>query len=102
MRSSGISNRTSKSSHSHPGGFPDSPQKASSSKARVVAPAGDPDSSSSSSSNSDDMSDHGGGAGGSVPEPVPELLPRLSIKGPSPKNFTGNGEDLKPEAFDGL
>jgi len=46
------------------------------------------------------MSDHGEGAGGPGPEPVPEPLPRLSIKVPSPKQFTGDGEDLKPEAFD--
>jgi len=26
-------------------------------------------------------------------------LPRLSIKAPSPKELTGDGEDLKPEAF---
>jgi len=46
------------------------------------------------------MSDHGEGAGGPGPEPVPEPFPRLSIKVPSPKKFTGNGEYLKPEAFD--
>jgi len=46
------------------------------------------------------MSDHGEGAGGPGPEPVPEPLPRLCIKVPSPKKFTGDGEDLKPEAFD--
>jgi len=62
-----------------------------------VAPAGDPD---SSSSDSDDMSDHGKGAGGPGPEPVPEPLPRRSIKVPLLKRFPGDGEDLKPEAFD--
>jgi len=46
------------------------------------------------------MFDHGEGTGGSAPAPVPEPLPRLSIKVPSPKKFTGDGEDLKPEAFD--
>jgi len=46
------------------------------------------------------MSDHGEGAGGPAPEPVPEPLPRLSNKLPSPKKFTGDGEDLKPEAHD--
>jgi len=46
------------------------------------------------------MSDHGDGAGGPGSEPVPEPLPRLSLKVPSPKKFTGDGEDLKPEAFD--
>jgi len=46
------------------------------------------------------MSDHGEGAGKPGPEPAPEPLPRLSIKVPSPKKFTGDGEDLKPEAFD--
>jgi len=46
------------------------------------------------------MCDHGEGAGGPGPEPVPEPLPRLSIKVPSPKRFSGDGEDLKPEAFD--
>jgi len=46
------------------------------------------------------MSDHGEGAGGPGHEPVPEPLPRLSIKVPSPKKLTGDGEDLKPEAFD--
>jgi len=47
-----------------------------------------------------------GGAGGvrgnndlePVPAPVPEPLPRLSIKVPSSKIFTGDGEDLKLEA----
>jgi len=79
------------------GEFPESPQKGITSIALVAAPAGDPD---SSSSNSDHMSDHGEGAGGPGPEPVPEALPRLSIKVPSPKKFRGDGEDLKPEAFD--
>jgi len=78
-------------------GFPESPQKGLPSKAPVAAPARDPD---SSSTDSDDMSDHGEGAGGPGPEPVPEPLPRLSIKVPSPKRFTGDGEELKPEAFD--
>ena len=47
------------------------------------------------------MSQHGeaGGEEG-TPAPVPEALPRLSIKVPSPKKFTGEAEDLKPEAFD--
>jgi len=45
------------------------------------------------------MSDHGEGAGGSGPAPVLESLPRLSIKIPLPKKFTGDSEDLKPEAF---
>ena len=78
-----------------------SPQKGSSSKAIAAAPPGDPDSS-SSSSDSDDMSNQGDGAGGAedAPAPVPEALPRLSIKVPSPKKFTGEAEDLKPEAFD--
>jgi len=80
-------------------GFPESPQKGSSSKAPVVLPAGDPDSS-SSSSDSDDISDHGEGAGGLAPAPVQEPLPRLSIKVPSPKKFTCYGEDLKLEVFD--
>jgi len=79
-----------------PGGFPDSPRKGLFSKAPVAAPAGDPD---RSSSDSDDMSDHGEGAGGPGPVPVPEPLPRLSIKVPSPEKFTGDGEDLKQEAF---
>ena len=47
------------------------------------------------------MSDHGEGAGGTGPVPVPEPFSRLCIKVPSPKKFTGHGEDLKPEAFDG-
>jgi len=47
------------------------------------------------------MSDHGEGPGGPCPAPVPESLPRLSIKVPSTKEFTAHGEDLKPEAFDG-
>ena len=83
-----------------PGGFPESPQKGSSSKAPAATPADDPDS--SSSSDTDDMSDHGEGAGepAPIPAPVPDSLPRLSIKVPSPKKFTGDGEDLKPEAFD--
>jgi len=83
-----------------PSGFPHSPQKGSARKAPVVAPASDPDRSSSSSSDSDDMSDQGEGAGGSGPALVPEPLPWLSIKVPSPMKFTGHGEDLKPEAFD--
>jgi len=82
-----------------PGGFPESPQKGLSSKAPVAVPAGDPDGS-SSSSDSENMSDHGEVAGGTGPAPVPEPLPRLSIKVPSPKKFTGDGDDLKPEAFD--
>ena len=84
-----------------PGGFPVFPQKGLSSKSTVAAPPGDPDSS-SSSSDSDDMSNQGDGAGeaGNAPAPVPEALPRLSIKVPSPKKFTGELEDLKPEAFD--
>ena len=84
-----------------PGGFPVSPQKGSSINATVVAPAGDPDSS-SSSRDSDDLSDQEGGAGGveDASAPVPEALPRLSIKVPSPKQFTGEVADLKPEAFD--
>ena len=47
------------------------------------------------------MSDHGEGAAGSVAAspPVPESLPKLCIKVPSPKTFTGDGEDLMPEAF---
>jgi len=80
-----------------PGGFPESQQKGLTSKAPVAAPAGDPD---SSSSDSDIMSDHGEIAGGPGPEPVPELLPRLNIKVPSPKKFTGDCEDPKLEAFD--
>ena len=84
-----------------PSGFSLSPQKGSSSKATVVAPACDPDCS-SSSSNSDDMSNLGGEACGEegTPAPVPEPLLWLSIKVPSPKKFTGEAEDLKPEAFD--
>ena len=83
-----------------PGAFPESPHKGSSSKAQAAVPADDPDS--SSSSDTDDMSDHGEGAGepASIPAPVPDSLPRLSIKVPSPQKFTGEGEDLKPEAFD--
>ena len=48
------------------------------------------------------MSDHGEGAGepAPIPAPISDSLPRLSIKVPSPKKFTGEGEDLKPEAFD--
>ena len=64
-----------------PGGFPVSPQKGSSSKAAVAAPAGDPDSSRSSSI-SDLMSNHGDGAGeaGKTPAPVPEALPRIASR----------------------
>jgi len=80
-----------------PRGFPESPQKGLTSKAPVAAPAGDPD---SSSSNSDHMSHQGEEAGGPGPEPVPEPLPTLSINVPSPQKFTGDAEDLKPEAFD--
>ena len=82
------------------GGFPESPHKGSSSKAPAAAPVDDPDS--SSSSDTDYMSDHGEGAGGPapIPAPVPDSLPQLSIKVPSPKKFTGEGEDLKPEAFE--
>ena len=45
------------------------------------------------------MSEQGGP---SNPQAKPEVAstPRLSIKIPSPKKFTGDGEDLKPEAFD--
>ena len=48
------------------------------------------------------MSNHGGRVGGEegTPAPVPEALPRLSIKVPSPKKFTGEAENLKQEAFD--
>ena len=48
------------------------------------------------------MSNPGGEAGGAEgpPAPVPEALTRLTIKVPSPKKFTGDAEDLKPEAFD--
>jgi len=81
-----------------PGGFPESPQKGLPSKAPVAAPAGDPDSS-SSRSKSDDMSNHSEGASGSAPVLVPEPLPRLGIKVPSAKKFTGNAKDLKPETF---
>ena len=47
------------------------------------------------------MSNQGGEARGEEgpPAPVPEALPRLSIKEPSPRKFTGEAEDLKPEAF---
>jgi len=45
------------------------------------------------------MSDHGEAAAGSAPAPVSEPLPRFSIKVLLPKKFTGDGEDLKPEAF---
>ena len=47
------------------------------------------------------MSGHAEGAGepAPIPAPVPDLLPRLSIKVPSLKKFTGEGEDLKAEAF---
>ena len=82
-----------------PHGFADSPQRGLPSKAPVAAPAGDPDSA-SSSPDSDDISDHCEAAGGSGPPPVPEPLPRASIKVPSPKIFTGDGDDLKPQAFD--
>ena len=80
------------------GGFPETAQKGLTSEAPVAAPAGDPD---SSSSDTDDMSDHCQGGGRPGPEPVPESLPRLSIKVPLPKKFRGDREDLKPEAFDG-
>jgi len=46
------------------------------------------------------MSDHGEVAGGAGPAPMPKPLPTLSVKIPSHKKFTGDGEDLKPEAFD--
>jgi len=46
------------------------------------------------------MSDHGEAAGRPGHVPVPQLLTRLSPQVPSPKKFTGDGEDLKPEAFD--
>jgi len=82
-----------------PAGFPESPQKGLPSKAPVAASAGDPDSS-SSSSDSDNMSDQSKSGGGSALTTVPESLPRLSIKVPSPRKFTGNGEDLKAETFD--
>ena len=83
-----------------PGRFPESPHKGSSSKAPAVAPQDDRDS--SSNSERDDMSDHGEGAGepAPIPPPVPDSQPRLSIKVPSPKKFTGEGADLQPEAFD--
>jgi len=64
----------------------------------VAAHIGDPDSP-RSSSDSEDMSDHGEGAGGSGPDPVTEPLPRLSIKVLLPKIFTGDSQDLMPEAF---
>jgi len=80
-----------------PRGFPEFPQKGLRSNAVVTAPAGDPD---SSSSDSDEISDHGEGAGGPGPEPGPEPLPSHSIMVPSPKIFTGDGKDLKLEAFD--
>ena len=84
-----------------PGGFPVSPQKGSPSKATVAAPPGDSDSS-RSSRDSDDISNHGDkdGGAGNTPAPVPQALPRLSIKVPSPMKFTGEAEDLKPDAFD--
>jgi len=46
------------------------------------------------------MFDPGEGAGGLRPAPVPEPLLRLTIKVSSRKKFTGDGEDLKPKAFD--
>ena len=48
------------------------------------------------------MSDHGEGTGepAPIPAPVSDSLPRLSIKVLSPRKFPGEGEDLKPEAFD--
>ena len=46
------------------------------------------------------MSDDGDGAGESGPAPLPEPLPRVGIKVPSLKKYTGDGEDLRPVAFD--
>ena len=48
------------------------------------------------------MSDHGKGDGepAPIPAPVPDSLPQRSIKVPSPKKFTSEGEELKPEVFD--
>jgi len=46
------------------------------------------------------MSDHGKCASGPCPIPVPEPPPRPSIKVPSPKKFTGDGDDLKLQVFD--
>ena len=46
------------------------------------------------------MSNHDENAGGAgdAPAPLPELLPRPSIKVPLPTKFTGEVKDLKPEA----
>src|ERR1700712_1397985 len=45
------------------------------------------------------MSEQGGPSNPQA-EPVVASTPRLSIRIPSPKKFTGDGENLKPEAFD--
>ena len=83
-----------------PGGFPESPQKRSKGKASAAPPDNDP-SSSDSSSESDRMSEEAGPADPiEEPRPDPGTTAKLSIKVPTPKKFTGEGEDLKPEAFD--
>jgi len=83
-----------------PGGFPESPQKGLKGKVSVAPPDNDP-SSSDSSSDSDRMSEQAGPADPvEEPRPDPGTTVKLSIKVPIPKKFTGEGEDLKPEAFD--
>ena len=77
-----------------PGEFPSTPKG----KAPATKPTNpDDDSSSSSSDSESDMSSE---AGPSHTRPEATVTAKMSFKPPSPNRFTGEGEDLKPEAFD--
>ena len=76
-----------------PGTFPKTPPKQ-----KALAASNDPDDSSSSSSSDseDNMSEE------AQPPPAnpPVITAHINFSPPAPTKFTGEGEDLKPEAFD--
>jgi len=80
-----------------PGAFPKSPAKG---KKPLQSTSSKDDPSSSSSSESSDDEDDKMSATGTTEVPDRSNAPRLTMKIPEPRRFSGSGKDMDPGAFD--
>ena len=80
-----------------PGVFPKSPAKG---KKPLQSTSSKDDPSSSSSSESSDDEDDKMSASGTTEVPDRSNAPRLTMKIPEPRRFSGSGKDMDPGAFD--